>query len=151
MAETIVIVGAKRTPIGSMQGKFNSVSASQLGSAAIKATCYAYNRRKPTNTLLVLRRKMAEIGMLSLGAFASMIASHIGNKGQFVPGNSRQSTIQDELKTMLVVRLVVDQVPHILQESGKLEDAAVFCREFLGLRQAIKDLQSKHSRMLRVR
>ncbi|MGZ5112604.1 MAG: thiolase family protein [Usitatibacter sp.] len=37
MAETIVIVGAKRTPIGSMQGKFNSVSASQLGSAAIKA------------------------------------------------------------------------------------------------------------------
>jgi len=37
MAETIVIVGAKRTPIGSMQGKFNSVSASQLGSVAIKA------------------------------------------------------------------------------------------------------------------
>ena len=37
MAESIVIVGAKRTPIGSMQGKFNSVSASQLGSAAIKA------------------------------------------------------------------------------------------------------------------
>jgi acetyl-CoA C-acetyltransferase len=37
MAETIVIVGAKRTPIGSMQGKFNSMSASQLGAAAIKA------------------------------------------------------------------------------------------------------------------
>jgi acetyl-CoA C-acetyltransferase len=37
MAETIVIVGAKRTPIGSMQGKFNSTTASQLGSAAIKA------------------------------------------------------------------------------------------------------------------
>jgi acetyl-CoA C-acetyltransferase len=37
MAETIVIVGAKRTPIGSMQGKFNAVSASQLGSVAIKA------------------------------------------------------------------------------------------------------------------
>jgi acetyl-CoA C-acetyltransferase len=37
MAESIVIVGAKRTPIGSMQGKFNSVTASQLGSAAIKA------------------------------------------------------------------------------------------------------------------
>jgi acetyl-CoA C-acetyltransferase len=37
MAETIVIVGAKRTPIGSMQGKFNSMSASQLGSVAIKA------------------------------------------------------------------------------------------------------------------
>ena len=37
MAETIVIVGAKRTPIGSMQGKFNSVSASQLGAVAIKA------------------------------------------------------------------------------------------------------------------
>jgi acetyl-CoA C-acetyltransferase len=37
MAETIVIVGAKRTPIGSMQGKFNSVTASQLGSVAIKA------------------------------------------------------------------------------------------------------------------
>jgi acetyl-CoA C-acetyltransferase len=37
MAETIVIVGAKRTPIGSMQGKFNTVSASQLGSVAIKA------------------------------------------------------------------------------------------------------------------
>jgi acetyl-CoA C-acetyltransferase len=37
MAESIVIVGAKRTPIGSMQGKFNAVSASQLGSVAIKA------------------------------------------------------------------------------------------------------------------
>jgi len=37
MAESIVIVGAKRTPIGSMQGKFNSVTASQLGAVAIKA------------------------------------------------------------------------------------------------------------------
>lgn len=37
MAETIVIVGAKRTPIGAMQGKFNSVSASELGATAIKA------------------------------------------------------------------------------------------------------------------
>jgi acetyl-CoA C-acetyltransferase len=37
MAESIVIVGAKRTPIGAMQGKFNSVSASQLGATAIKA------------------------------------------------------------------------------------------------------------------
>jgi acetyl-CoA C-acetyltransferase len=37
MAESIVIVGAKRTPIGSMQGKFGSVTASQLGSVAIKA------------------------------------------------------------------------------------------------------------------
>ena len=37
MAESIVIVGAKRTPIGAMQGKFNSVSASELGATAIKA------------------------------------------------------------------------------------------------------------------
>ncbi|HEY2630477.1 MAG TPA: acetyl-CoA C-acetyltransferase [Usitatibacter sp.] len=37
MAENIVIVGAKRTPIGSLQGKFNSVTASQLGAVAIKA------------------------------------------------------------------------------------------------------------------
>ena len=37
MAENIVIVGAKRTPIGSMQGKFNSMSASELGATAIKA------------------------------------------------------------------------------------------------------------------
>ena len=37
MSENIVIVGAKRTPIGAMQGKFNSVSASELGAAAIKA------------------------------------------------------------------------------------------------------------------
>jgi len=37
MAENIVIVGAKRTPIGAMQGKFNSVAASELGAAAIKA------------------------------------------------------------------------------------------------------------------
>src|SRR5205085_8466460 len=34
---SIVIVGAKCTPIGSMQGKFTSVSASQLGAVAIKA------------------------------------------------------------------------------------------------------------------
>jgi acetyl-CoA C-acetyltransferase len=37
MAENIVIVGAKRTPIGSMQGKFTAMSASQLGAVAIKA------------------------------------------------------------------------------------------------------------------
>ena len=37
MAESIVIVGAKRTPIGAMQGKFNSVAASELGATAIKA------------------------------------------------------------------------------------------------------------------
>jgi acetyl-CoA C-acetyltransferase len=37
MADAIVIVGAKRTPIGAMQGKFASVSASQLGAVAIKA------------------------------------------------------------------------------------------------------------------
>jgi acetyl-CoA C-acetyltransferase len=36
MAENIVIVGAKRTPIGAMQGKFESVAASELGAAAIK-------------------------------------------------------------------------------------------------------------------
>ena len=35
--ENVVIVGAKRTPIGAMQGKFNSVSASELGATAIKA------------------------------------------------------------------------------------------------------------------
>ena len=37
MAENIVIVGAKRTPIGAMQGKFNSVAASELGATAIRA------------------------------------------------------------------------------------------------------------------
>jgi acetyl-CoA C-acetyltransferase len=36
MSENIVIVGAKRTPIGAMQGKFESVAASELGAAAIK-------------------------------------------------------------------------------------------------------------------
>jgi acetyl-CoA C-acetyltransferase len=33
----IVIVGAKRTPIGSFQGQFNSVSANELGAVAIRA------------------------------------------------------------------------------------------------------------------
>ena len=37
MAESIVIVGAKRTPIGAMQGKFNSVAAPELGATAIRA------------------------------------------------------------------------------------------------------------------
>ena len=32
---TVVIVGAKRTPIGSFQGQFNNVSAVDLGAAAI--------------------------------------------------------------------------------------------------------------------
>ncbi|HSN21433.1 MAG TPA: thiolase family protein, partial [Usitatibacter sp.] len=35
--ESIVIVGAKRTPIGAMQGKFNNLAASDLGATAIKA------------------------------------------------------------------------------------------------------------------
>jgi len=37
MLESVVIVGAKRTPIGSFQGQFSSVTASQLGSVAIRA------------------------------------------------------------------------------------------------------------------
>ncbi|MTI10755.1 acetyl-CoA C-acyltransferase [Curvivirga aplysinae] len=35
--DPIVIVGAKRTPMGGMQGDFSDVTASQLGGAAIKA------------------------------------------------------------------------------------------------------------------
>ncbi|MEL0082468.1 MAG: ABC transporter permease, partial [Gammaproteobacteria bacterium] len=37
MSESVVIVGAKRTPIGSFQGQFSSMTAAQLGSVAIKA------------------------------------------------------------------------------------------------------------------
>ncbi len=37
MAESVVIVGSKRTPIGSFQGQFATVTASQLGSVAIRA------------------------------------------------------------------------------------------------------------------
>jgi acetyl-CoA C-acetyltransferase len=37
MPESIVIVGAKRTPIGAMQGKFTPLAAHQLGAVAIKA------------------------------------------------------------------------------------------------------------------
>ncbi len=33
--QTVVIVGAKRTPIGSFQGQFNDASAVDLGAAAI--------------------------------------------------------------------------------------------------------------------
>jgi acetyl-CoA C-acetyltransferase len=33
--QTVVIVGAKRTPIGSFQGQFNPLSAVDLGAAAI--------------------------------------------------------------------------------------------------------------------
>jgi len=41
MAENIVIVGAKRTPIGSMQGKFNSIGKSP------EMTNYLHVRREP--------------------------------------------------------------------------------------------------------
>src|ERR1051325_6387584 len=37
MSESIVIVGAARTPMGSFQGDFSSLSAHDLGGAAIKA------------------------------------------------------------------------------------------------------------------
>ena len=37
MGEAIVIVGAKRTPIGSFQGQFSSVKAAELGAVAIAA------------------------------------------------------------------------------------------------------------------
>ena len=36
-ADSIVIVGAARTPLGSFQGKLKSVTAPELGSAAIRA------------------------------------------------------------------------------------------------------------------
>ena len=37
MAESIVIVGAKRTPMGSFQSDFANLAASDLGAVAIKA------------------------------------------------------------------------------------------------------------------
>lgn len=37
MSESVVIVGAKRTPVGSFQGQFAGLTAPQLGAAAIKA------------------------------------------------------------------------------------------------------------------
>ena len=37
MSESIVIVGAARTPMGGFQGDFSSLSAHDLGGAAIKA------------------------------------------------------------------------------------------------------------------
>lgn len=37
MSESVVIVGAKRTPVGSFQGQFAGVTAPQLGAVAIKA------------------------------------------------------------------------------------------------------------------
>ncbi len=37
MSESVVIVGAKRTPVGAFQGQFAGVTAVQLGSVAIKA------------------------------------------------------------------------------------------------------------------
>ena len=37
MTDPIVIVGAARTPIGALQGVFSTISASQLGGAAILA------------------------------------------------------------------------------------------------------------------
>ncbi|MDX1739571.1 MAG: acetyl-CoA C-acetyltransferase, partial [Alphaproteobacteria bacterium] len=36
-SDPIVIVGAKRTPMGGMQGDFSEVTAPELGGAAIKA------------------------------------------------------------------------------------------------------------------
>jgi acetyl-CoA C-acetyltransferase len=37
MAESVVIVSAARTPMGSFQGDFSTLSAHDLGGAAIKA------------------------------------------------------------------------------------------------------------------
>ncbi|MDM0120867.1 acetyl-CoA C-acetyltransferase, partial [Variovorax sp. J2L1-78] len=37
MSESIVIVGAARTPMGAFQGDFSSLAAHDLGGAAIKA------------------------------------------------------------------------------------------------------------------
>ncbi|HCZ16410.1 MAG TPA: acetyl-CoA C-acetyltransferase, partial [Candidatus Accumulibacter sp.] len=37
MSESVVIVGAKRTPVGAFQGQFSAVTAPQLGAVAIKA------------------------------------------------------------------------------------------------------------------
>jgi len=37
MSDPVVIVAARRTAIGSFQGQFSNVSATQLGSAAIEA------------------------------------------------------------------------------------------------------------------
>jgi len=37
MSDRIVIAGAKRTPMAGFQGEFSSLSASELGGAAIKA------------------------------------------------------------------------------------------------------------------
>ncbi|OUR68221.1 acetyl-CoA acetyltransferase, partial [Cycloclasticus sp. 46_83_sub15_T18] len=42
-AKSVVIVAAKRTPLGSFQGQFSSLSASDLGAEAIKAAVQSVN------------------------------------------------------------------------------------------------------------
>ena len=46
MSDSIVIVGAKRTPIGAMQGKFNSLAAHQLGADHAVAVEVDQHRRR---------------------------------------------------------------------------------------------------------
>jgi acetyl-CoA C-acetyltransferase len=41
MSDSIVIVGAARTPMGAFQGDFSSLAAHDLGGAAIKAAVAA--------------------------------------------------------------------------------------------------------------
>ena len=45
MSESIVIVGAARTPMGGFQGDFASLSAHDLGGVAIKAAVEDYRKK----------------------------------------------------------------------------------------------------------
>lgn len=52
MSKDILIVAAKRTPIGSFQGDLRHFSASQLGSIVIEAALRDVKRVQPTDTTL---------------------------------------------------------------------------------------------------
>ncbi|EAR56793.1 putative acyl-CoA thiolase [Photobacterium sp. SKA34] len=52
MSKDILIVAAKRTPIGSFQGDLRNFSASQLGSIVIEAALRDVKRAQPTDTTL---------------------------------------------------------------------------------------------------
>ena len=71
MSESIVILGAARTPMGSFQGDFSPLAAHDLGGAAIRA---AVERAGSERCLDLGARVPGVVECLALSAFALVVA-----------------------------------------------------------------------------
>src|SRR5207248_525642 len=89
--------------------------------AAIQSAGQPQDRSQLFNSLLILRRKLAEVSVLLLGPCSAMITGYVCNELQLSRAKTGQSAVENQMITVFVMLIVVDEITDILQSSRRLQ------------------------------